>query len=80
MRTAPLLLAQRGANESLPKDITMNPTILAGLPGTITARPGGYVAVHPAGHSSHGPLSTMAAAVDALDHLASTGMWPEVTA
>lgn len=58
----------------------MKSTTLAGLPGTITARPGGYVAVHPHGHSSHGPLSTMAAAVDALDHLASTGMWPEVAA
>lgn len=58
----------------------MKSTTLAGLPGTITARPGGYVAVHPAGHSSHGPLPTMAAAVDALDHLATTGMWPEVAA
>lgn len=58
----------------------MNPTILAGLPGTVTARPAGYVAVHPSGHSSHGPLSTMAAAVAALDHLATTGMWPEVAA
>lgn len=58
----------------------MKSTTLAGLPGTITARPGGYVAVHPAGHSSHGPLPTMAAAVDALDHLAQHGMWPEVTA
>lgn len=58
----------------------MHPTTPAGLPGTITARPGGYVAVHPSGHTSHGPLSTMAAAVDALDHLATTGMWPEVTA
>ncbi|MGV3114094.1 hypothetical protein ACEE18_05685 [Corynebacterium freneyi] len=58
----------------------MKSTTLAGLPGTITARPGGYVAVHPHGHSSHGPLSTMAAAVAALDHLATTGMWPEVAA
>ena len=55
----------------------MNPTILAGQTGTITARPGGYVAVHPSGHSSHGPLPTMAAAVAALDHLTRTGMWPE---
>ena len=58
----------------------MNPTTPSGPTGTITARPGGYVAVHPSGHSSHGPLPTMAAAVDALDHLAATGMWPEVTA
>ena len=28
-KNAPLLLTQRGANESLPKEITMNPTILA---------------------------------------------------
>ena len=55
----------------------MNPTIHADAVGTITARPGGYVAVHPNGHSSHGPLPTMAAAVDALDHLTRTGMWPE---
>ena len=55
----------------------MNPTILAGQTGTITARPGGYVAVHPNGHSSHVPLPTMAAAVAALDHLAQHGMWPE---
>lgn len=58
----------------------MKSTTLAGLPGTITARPGGYVAVHPSGHTSHGPLPTMAAAVAALDHLATTGMWPEVAA
>lgn len=58
----------------------MHSTTLAGQTGTITARPGGYVAVHPAGHSSHGPLPTKAAAVDALEHLATTGMWPEVTA
>lgn len=55
----------------------MNPTILAGQTGTITARPGGYVAVHPNGHTSHGPLPTMADAVAALDHLAQHGMWPE---
>ena len=55
----------------------MKSTTLAGLPGTITARPGGYVAVHPSGHTSHGPLPTLAAAVDALDHLTRTGMWPE---
>ena len=48
--------------------------------GTITARPNGYFAAHPYMHSSHGPLPTMAAAVDALDHLTRTGMWPEVTA
>lgn len=58
----------------------MHSTILAGPTGTITARPGGYVAVHPNGHSSHGPLPTKADAVDALDHLTRTGMWPEVTA
>lgn len=66
----------------------MNPTTPAELPGTITAlpngyvvvHPNGYVAIHPHGHSSHGPLPTMAAAVEALDHLASTGMWPEVAA
>lgn len=58
----------------------MHPTTLAGLPGTITALPGGYVAVHPNGHTSHGPLPTMTAAVAALDHLAQHGMWPEVTA
>ena len=58
----------------------MKSTTLAGLPGTITARPNGYVAVHPNGHTSHGPLPTMAAAVAALDHLATTGMWPEVAA
>ncbi len=58
----------------------MKSTTPAGLPGTITARPGGYVAVHPSGHSSHGTLPTMAAAVAALDHLATTGMWPEVAA
>lgn len=50
----------------------MNPTTPAELPGTVTALPNG--------HSSHGPLPTMAAAVEALDHLASTGMWPEVAA
>ena len=55
----------------------MNPTIHAGQTGTITARPGGYVAVHPNGHSSHGPLPTKDAAVAALDHLTETGMWPE---
>ena len=58
----------------------MHSTILAGQTGTITARPGGYVAVHPRGHTSHGPLPTKAAAVAALDHLTRTGMWPEVTA
>ena len=58
----------------------MKSTTPSGAAGTITARPGGYVAVHPAGHSSHGPLPTKAAAVAALDHLTRTGMWPEVTA
>ena len=58
----------------------MKSTTLAAKTGTITARPGGYVAVHPNGHSSHGPLPTMADAVAALDHLTRTGMWPEVTA
>ena len=43
----------------------------------VTARPNGYFAVHPSGHSSHGPLPTKAAAVAALDHLTRTGMWPE---
>ena len=58
----------------------MHPTVHRTPWGSVVAHPGGYVAVHPAGHSSHGPLPTMAAAVDALDHLAHTGMWPEVTA
>ena len=58
----------------------MYPTVLSGPAGSITAHPGGYVAVHPRGHSSHVPLPTKADAIAALDHLARTGMWPEVTA
>ena len=58
----------------------MQSTLPADTVGTITAQPGGYVAVHPNGHSSHGPLPTLPQAVDALDHRTRTGAWPEVAA